>query len=164
MSRLRIRQAEEDDVEAIAAILREAEEWLRRKGVPMWLPEELEGERLRRDVGAGMHFLAEVEGEIAGTIRFQLEDEEYWPDLPSSDCAFVHRLAVRREYAGTGVASALLDWAAARGRELGRGRLRLDCDYDRPRLRAFYERNGFRHHSDRQVGSFFVARYERPLR
>lgn len=27
----------------------------------------------------------------------------------------------------------------------------------------FYERFGFRHHSDRQVGGYFVARYEYPL-
>jgi hypothetical protein len=33
----------------------------------------------------------------------------------------------------------------------------------RPRLRAVYERHGFRHHSDRQVGPHFVSRYELPL-
>ncbi|MEH2214010.1 MAG: hypothetical protein V7K84_25930, partial [Nostoc sp.] len=38
--------------------------------------------------------------------------------------------------------------------------LRLDCDASRPRLRAVYERFGFRHHSDKQVGAYFVSRYE----
>jgi hypothetical protein len=31
------------------------------------------------------------------------------------------------------------------------------------RLRAVYERFGFRHHSDRQVGPYFVSRYEQEL-
>jgi hypothetical protein len=29
-----------------------------------------------------------------------------------------------------------------------------------PKLRAVYERFGFVHHSDRQVGPYFVSRYE----
>lgn len=163
MTAPRIRQASADDVETVAAILREAEAWLRARGTPMWKPDELSLEPLRRHVNAGMHYLAECAGEAAGTLRFQLEDAEYWPDLPCDGSAFVHRLAVRRRFAGAGVGAALLDWAASHARTLGRTVLRLDCDWDRPRLRAFYERNGFRHHSDRQVGRFFVARYERPL-
>jgi hypothetical protein len=38
--------------------------------------------------------------------------------------------------------------------------LRLDCAADRSQLRLVYENFGFQHHSDRQVGSYFVARYE----
>jgi hypothetical protein len=41
--------------------------------------------------------------------------------------------------------------------------LRLDCEASRPRLRAVYEGFGFRHHSDRQVGPYFVSRYEYAL-
>lgn len=147
----------------IADILQEAEAWLRDRGMPMWLPEELDMDGLRRDVAAGMHYLAEFGGDAAGTIRFQLEDDEFWPDLPSGDSAFVHRLAVRPRFAGAGVGPAMLAWAAGHARALGRTLLRLDCDRDRPRLRAFYERNGFRYHSDRQVGPHFVARYEREV-
>jgi hypothetical protein len=43
---------------------------------------------------------------------------------------------------------------------LGRRYLRLDCEASRTRLRAVYERIGFRFHSDKQVGSYFIARYE----
>jgi GNAT superfamily N-acetyltransferase len=72
----------------------------------------------------------------------------------------VHRLAVRRAFAGQGVSVALLEWTVDRARTLGKRYLRLDCDADRPRLRALYERFGFRLHSYRQVGSYYVARYE----
>ena len=73
---------------------------------------------------------------------------------------FVHRLAVRRSHAGQGVSTALLQWAVDRARALGKRYLRLDCDADRPRLRTLYERFGFRLHSYRQVGAYFVSRYE----
>jgi hypothetical protein len=35
----------------------------------------------------------------------------------------------------------------------------LDCEASRPRLRAVYERFGFRHLDDRQVGPYYVSRY-----
>lgn len=127
----------------------------------MWRPDELDTERLRSDVAAGLHYVAEIQGEVVGTLRFQLEDPEFWPDRPSGEAAYVHRLAVGRDYAGRGIGAALLDWAARQAAKLGYEWLRLDCERDRPRLRAFYERNRFEHHSDRDVGPFRVARYQR---
>ena len=160
MSEIHIRPARAEDVAAIHGIITDAERWLSDRGMPMWLPEELRVEPIREHVVAGMYQVAELDGEVVGTLRFQLEDAEYWPDLAPGDGAFVHRLAVRRDHAGRGVSTALLTWAVARAREVGRGHLRLDCDAHRPRLRDFYEGFGFRFHSYRQVGPFYVARYE----
>jgi GNAT superfamily N-acetyltransferase len=126
----------------------------------MWVEGELEEEAVRAEAVAGMFVLAEVEGQAAGAMRFQLEDRLFWPDVDGADSAFVHRLAVRRDFAGQGVSTALLAWAVDRARAVGKRYLRLDCDADRARLRAFYERFGFRLHSHRQVGSYYVARYE----
>jgi len=72
----------------------------------------------------------------------------------------MHRLAVKRRFAGGDVSIALLDWAAERVRALRHPYLRLDCEASRPRLRAMYERYGFTYHSDRCVGPYLVARYE----
>jgi GNAT superfamily N-acetyltransferase len=116
--------------------------------------------RIVADVDARLFFVAEWEGVAAGVVKFQLEDSLFWPDVPQGQSAFVHRLAVRRQFAGGGISSALLRWAVGRTRSLGRDYLRLDCEASRPRLRAVYERFGFRHHSDRQVGPYFVSRYE----
>ena len=164
MTAVRIRPATMADADLIHGMLLQAEAWLRERGMPMWDPEELDAHRLRRDVAAGMHHLALVEGEPAGTIRFQLQDEEYWPELLGSDeDAYVHRLAVTPAFTGRGVGAALLEWAAEHTAAIGRSFLRLDCDHHRHRLRRFYERNGFRYPSARQVGRFRVARYVRTV-
>jgi GNAT superfamily N-acetyltransferase len=155
-----IRQARPQDAESVIAILAEAAEWLKQRGMSMWREDELLPARLAADVGAGLFFVAEWEGQTAGVVKFQLEDSLFWPDVPQNQSAFVHRLAVRRQFAGGGISSALLRWAVERARSLGRDYLRLDCEASRPRLRAVYERFGFRHHSDRQVGPYFVSRYE----
>jgi GNAT superfamily N-acetyltransferase len=159
-SHTKVRQAVAEDVKIVSSILREAAAWLDSRGTPMWRANELSAARVRRDVGNGLFFLAKHDGDPAGTIKFQLSDPEFWPDVPQDEAAFIHRLAVRRRFAGGAVSSALMAWAAERTRSIGRGFLRLDCEASRPRLRAVYEAFGFRHHSDRQVGPYFVSRYE----
>jgi GNAT superfamily N-acetyltransferase len=155
-----IQPATPDDLEEVSAVLREAARWLEETDKRMWRDNELLPANIAADVTAGLFFIAVCDGETAGVVKFQLEDPLFWPDIPQKESAFVHRLAVKRQFAGTGVSSALLNWAVARAKSLGKNYLRLDCEASRPRLRAVYERFGFRHHSDRQVGAYFVSRYE----
>ena len=151
------------EAESVSSILLEAADWLRERDIPMWRRDELALERIALDVAEGHFFLARRGDEAIGTIKFQLQDTLFWPDAPADEAAFVHRLAVRRTFAGGELSALLLRWAAERARSAGRQYLRLDCEAARPRLRAVYERCGFRHHSDRQVGPYFVSRYELPL-
>jgi GNAT superfamily N-acetyltransferase len=159
-----IRQALGSEARVVEDILREAAAWVDAMGVVMWEEGELDPAHIAAETDAGQFLIAEINGDVAGVIRFQLEDRLFWPDLPSPhESAFVHRLAVRRRYKGQGVSDALLAWSVDRARALGKRHLRLDCDESRPKLRALYERLGFRFHSFRQVGAYYVARYEYPL-
>jgi GNAT superfamily N-acetyltransferase len=160
-SRTSIRQATAADTPALVETLTEASDWVTRlDGTTMWVEGELEEHRVRAEAEAGQFVVAEMDGQVVGAIRFQLEDRLFWPDLDGSDSAFVHRLAVRRANTGQGISTALLQWAADRALALGKRYLRLDCDAERLRLRALYEQFGFRLHSYRQVGAYFVSRYE----
>lgn len=158
-----IRQAVPADSTSIVDILLEAARWLDRCGASMWREDELQPQHIVTGIAEGLFFVAEKNGEAIGTLKFQCSDPVFWPDVPVEDSAFVHRLAVRRDFSGSVVSSSMLRWAAERAHELGRQYLRLDCEASRHRLRAVYERFGFRHHSDRQVGCYYVARYELPL-
>jgi GNAT superfamily N-acetyltransferase len=158
-----IRKAAPGDAETVAGILHEAAQWLQESGMPLLEAGELEKASIHADVNQGLYLLAEISGEPAGIVKVQLDDPIFWPDMTGSDSAYVHRLAVRRRFAGAGLSAALLGSAAERARSLGRQSLRLDCPASRPRLRAVYERFGFRHHSDRRVGPYFVSRYEYDL-
>jgi GNAT superfamily N-acetyltransferase len=155
-----IRQASTPDTQKVSAILLEAAEWLKSSGKPMWRGHELSEEKISSDVCDGLFFISEVSGEPAGTIKFQLEDPLFWPECPPGESAYVHRLAVRRRFSGGTVSNTLLDWAVERTRGLNRPYLRLDCESSRLRLRAVYEKFGFKHHSNRQVGPYFVSRYQ----
>ena len=155
-----IREANRDDSVTVSEILSEAARWLDQKGIPMWRAGELLPAHVTGDIEAGLFIIAECDGVAAGVVKFQLTDRLFWPDVYQEQSAFLHRLAVKRRFAGGGISSALLRWAVQRTHSLGRKHLRLDCEASRPRLRAVYERFGFRHHSDKQVGPYFVSRYE----
>lgn len=160
---LHIRVAEVADTSAIEAMLREAAQWVDALGVVMWEAGELVSERIANEVAAGQFVIAESHGEAAGALRFQTEDLLFWPDIPQHDSAFVHRLVVRRCFKGQGISTVLLRWAVDRARGLDKRYVRLDCDASRPKLRALYEGFGFRVHSFRRVGPYYVARYEYDL-
>jgi RimJ/RimL family protein N-acetyltransferase len=144
----------------VAEILLEAATWADTRGAKLWQLDEIDPDRLAADVGNGLFHLAWRGGDAAGTVKFQLDDPEFWPDDPGDHAAYIHRLAVRRRYAGGQVSEALMAWAVRQTASLRRRCLRLDCDVERVALRAVYERFGFRYHSDRQVGPYLVARYE----
>jgi acetyltransferase (GNAT) family protein len=159
-SGIEIRYAGADDCAVVSEILEEAVTWLESRGMPLWTMSETSQDTISGDVGAGRYVLAEWEGAAVGTLRFQFDDAVSWPDVPSGESTYVHRLAVRRRFAGGIVSTALLRWAVDETTCLGRRYLRLDCAFDRRKLRAIYERFGFTYHSERQVGPYLIARYE----
>lgn len=160
---LEIKQARVTDAPVVADILKEAAAWAQRAHERLWLESELEPEHIAADARAGQFFLAMHAGAPIATLRYQLEDAEFWPDAADGEAAYVHRLAVRRRWAGRGVAAQMLRWAAGRAIADGRALLRLDTDITRPKLRALYVDCGFREHSERQVGPYHVMRYEMRL-
>lgn len=158
-----VREAVGDDLELVSSIIEEAAAWLERIAQPLWKDDEMNREAMLQDLETGQFFIGFCDGEAGGTIRYQQDDQMFWPEMPEGEAAYVHRIAVLRKYAGGELSRALVDWAASRARSEGRKFLRLDCESDRAKLRTVYERMGFEYHSDRQVGPYHVARYQRRL-
>jgi GNAT superfamily N-acetyltransferase len=159
----RIRQAGVEDLDAVSSVLHEAAQWLEQRGMALWRDSELAPDRIREEVEAGLFHVAEADGIIGGVIMFQLEDPEFWPDAVPGEAAYLHRLAVRRRFAGGQVSSLLLDWSREKTQRLGRKYLRMDTETPRFKLREMYERYGFQYHSERDMGRFSVIRYQYPI-
>lgn len=155
-----IRQAGIADLHFVSEILIEAASWLEKRGMPLWNIRDLSEESLREDVASGSYVLAEADGMMVGTLKFTMADPIVWPDVHDGNSTFVHRVAVRRNYSGGTVSTALLNWAVDYTRALGRSYLRLDCEISRNKLRNIYEQYGFHYHSDKHIGPYHVARYQ----
>ena len=163
MSIISVRQATLEDIETVSDILNEAASWLKQRNMKLWGKQEISTKVVLLDIELGLFNIAFSEDCAAGVVKFQTEDMVFWSDIPHQDSAFIHRLAVRRSFAGGSVSTALMRWAVNRSRQLGKRYLRLDCDAERRSLRSVYEKFGFRHHSDKQVGAYLIARYEYEL-
>jgi GNAT superfamily N-acetyltransferase len=159
-----LRTARADEVALVSSILGEAAAWLEARGEPLWQDNELATSTLAPEVASGLYVLAFSENLPIGVLRFTLDDPLFWPEAPAGEAAYVHRLAVRRAWAGGETSTSMLAWAASEAKRLGCAYLRLDCVSTRTKLRAIYERFGFRYHSDFRFGPYLVARYELPLR
>lgn len=155
-----VRPATITDLLTVSSILSEAVLWLKQQNMALWEENQVSPESIRQDVELGLFHIAFSGDMAAGVVKFQTEDLVFWSDIPQENSAFIHRLAVQRSFTGGSISTALMQWAVEQSRNLGKRFLRLDCAADRSRLRLVYERFGFQHHSDRQVGPYYVARYE----
>lgn len=165
---MRTRRSITGEAALVSSVLMEAAAWLEGQRAPLWRPADISPDAVREEVDAGSYVLARVDGEVVGVMRLTPRDEQFWPDATPGEALYVHRLAVRRAHAGSDVAPALLEFACSEARSLRCTHVRLDCERARTRLRAFYERQGFVFHSEREVLPYHVARYQKrvvlPLR
>ena len=109
MGMITVRQGQAVDATVVQDMLEEAAKWVDALGEIMWDADELAPGRVEDEVAAGLFFIAEVNSDPAGVVKFQLEDRLFWPDLSQEshdDSAFIHRLAVRRRYKGLGISTA----------------------------------------------------------
>ena len=141
-------------------ILIEAARWLSQRGEPMWHERDLRPKELLGQCSQEEIYLGWRGGKAVAVMVLQWSDRVFWPDAPTGSSAFIHKLAVRRAWAGRGIAGEMIRWAMAESRERGADFLRLDCAADRPRLCAVYEQLGFQCVGRREVGSFDTALYE----
>jgi GNAT superfamily N-acetyltransferase len=146
--------------------MREAAQWLIDSGKPMWELSDLEPERF---TDPDERFIVLWRnGEGAAAVILSMEDDVFWPDIRRGTSGFLHKLAVRRKYAGQGIADILIDYASERCLENGVRALRLDCDPARTKLRELYERHGFtlkeiKTIQTKRLGEIDVALYEKFL-
>ncbi len=157
-----ISKANKTDVNIVSSILTEAAIWLDSIGQPLWKSSELLPGSIIDDIRLGLYYLVRIDGCEVGTFKFQLEDKLIWPEIPQNESVFIHRLAVKRQFAGKGIPDQIIGWAKNHAKNIGKRFLRLDCEL-RPKLCSIYETRGFTKHSEKTVGPWRVARYEYDL-
>ncbi|QJC53726.1 GNAT family N-acetyltransferase [Paenibacillus albicereus] len=70
-------------------------------------------------------------------------DRELWGERGHEPYLYLHRLAVARAYAGSGLGRAILRWAREGAVHPGKKAIRLDCIAGNPKLEALYRSAGY---------------------
>jgi protein-tyrosine phosphatase len=156
---LRVARAAPEDLDALLAIDASAYGWRVAQGYAVSAPPRPLRELFAAAIARGEMYLAARDGVPAAKIALQWADD-LWDDLPGEAC-YVHGLATHRAFAGQGVGRTLLHWAEGQVGARGKALLRLDCDANNPRLRAYYERAGFAPAGEVTLPHRSAARYEK---
>jgi GNAT superfamily N-acetyltransferase len=157
---MHVRVAQPAESWLVADVLSAAAAKLVQRGHGLWTSAEVSEAAVAPHVASGLYFVGIDGAEVIGVFRLQMQDRAFWPEIPDGTSAYLHKLAVRPERHGQGLAHELLGHAVRLTRERSLRYLRLDCMAGRPKLRAVYESFGFRHHSEKQMGSQMFERYE----
>ncbi len=144
-------------------VLEEAGQWLWDRGIPQWEPgsNRAQQARLRELVRSGC-LLRATQGDdtLAGCI-LSPERYEAWEGV-AGDAVYLHKLAVRRAAAGTGLGARVVARAEDWAREQGFPVLRLDCWDGNASLRGYYRSLGFRELGTALEHGYTVRLFERP--
>lgn len=160
---LRVVPAQEKDLDTVLGILNEAAEWLASRGIPdQWRPGSFSREAFLVQIGRREVYLAKLGREVVGTITLQWNDEIFWKEAPP-DAGYVHKLAVKRVYAGRGFGLRMLEWAARQASAAGKKFLRLDCVADNRTICEYYEKAGFTRRGDLQHFGLKLSLYEKKI-
>ena len=148
------------DIDEAVDVMREAAGWLIDSGVPLWKLEDLTKENLLKENSAEEFYIFRVNDESAGAMILKWHDPFFWPNAETGESGYIHKLSVRRKYAGKGVSIKMIDQAIEECRKRKAAYLKLDCDPGRRKLCDFYANLGFIRVDRRMIGPFDIAFYE----
>lgn len=132
-------------LEEAISVMREVAAWGREQGYRVWPDEWLTREELVTPDAREEDFcIGTVAGETACAFILQWRDTEYWPDAPQMEAAYLHKLCVRRRFAGKGMTKQVVEAVREECRRRGVRYIRLDTGLDEGVVRKIYLNAGFK--------------------
>ena len=138
---MRVEPATTTDLRAIRAAYAHGRAMQLEQGSPLW-PEFSDAAILAEIASGALHRVLDADA-LVGVFTAVYEDSALWAERERHAHIYLHRIARASTYPGRGLVDAVLDWAQARGAELGLEGLRMDTWASNDALIAFYGKRGF---------------------
>jgi GNAT superfamily N-acetyltransferase len=142
-----IRLSHPNDLPALMDIFNEARSTIAQLGIDQWQDGYPSQGIIAEDIAQRRSYAVELEGTVRGTFVLVEAEPDYdtiyegqWRD---SAYLAVHRVAVSVASRGTGVAAAIMEYAAVQAKSLGRTSLRIDTHKGNLPMRRMLEKQGF---------------------
>ncbi len=153
---MNIRVTTPADLDAVMAVIEEARGTIAALGIDQWQNGTPDRVMLTRDMAEGQGRVVVVDGEIVGTFALLYGGEPTYdaiydgrwltPDrTPDGSVAYVaiHRVAVSVAKRGSGISTAMIEYAEGYARILGKTSLRIDTHKGNTVMRRMLEKHGF---------------------
>jgi GNAT superfamily N-acetyltransferase len=148
-----IRQANVNDIDALMALFAEARATIAALGIDQWQNGYPSLSVVNEDVALHRSYVVEIDGAIVGTFVLITDGEPtydrifdgVWLTGNTDNYLAIHRVAVSVSRRGSGLSTAILDYAAQIAHQLGRTSLRIDTHRGNVVMRRMLEKHGFVH-------------------
>ena len=149
---MEIRKSTQHDMGDLLSLFDEARSTIAALGIDQWQNGYPSREVVEEDIALSRAYAVMDDGALCGTFVL-IEDGEptydkifegHWPTGDDSqDYAAMHRVAISVRMRGKGISSAIIDYAVARARALGRASVRIDTHQGNVVMRRMLEKHGF---------------------
>lgn len=157
--RLTYKQATASDIPVIEDILFDVTDYFEKIGDPQWRKYDVTWEGLAVYFRIENFCIAYLGDTPVGCMVILDRDACFWPEIPKGESLYIHKLAVKRAYAGRGFAREMIDYVKSLSVECGIGEVRLDCRSYKHKLRRLYEETGFALVKEAVIGDYSAAFY-----
>ena len=151
-----IRATTPADVPAVMEIIEEARCTIAALGIDQWQNGSPNESMIMDDVEKGQGRLVEIDGAVVGTFAlidngepvYDVIEDGAW-QTPDKDTTgewsylAIHRVAISVAHRGSGISTAVIQYAEESARPLGRSSLRIDTHEGNVVMRRMLERHGF---------------------
>lgn len=131
------------EVDVAAEIMREVTQWCMDTGRPMWSLSAISKSVLLQSLKPEDFVVGKVNGEPACAMILTWDDPEYWPNANKNEAGYIHKVCVRRKFAGQQIPWKIFEYAMELCRARNVSYLRLDTYTHSALLRAMYRNLGF---------------------
>lgn len=139
-----VKQADEHDIPIIEEILLDAVNWLSESGLKnTWNESNVKWSNLSKSYKIDNFYIAYENGLPAACMALTDYDPIFWPDIPKGESLYLHKVAVKRAFAGKGFSKELIGFAKNLALSCCINAIRLNCNQHRNKLRTVYENEGF---------------------
>lgn len=137
-------QTGHNEHEEIFDILLENARWLESKGIYQWPLDWLlsKQDEIIHSVKSGLFFKLVIDNKIAGIVEITPLPDDNW-NKDKSSALYIHKLAIRRQYANQFLGQKILDLIAELALKQNIHHLRLDCVSNNVQLKNYYQSYGF---------------------
>ena len=152
---MQFRKTTMEDIARVCEIFDGARETMHARGIDQWTDGYPAASDIEADIGAGESYvLCEDDGTVVATcavllggeVTYTVIDNGAWLTETTDDehtaYVAVHRVATDKNCRGKGLASKLIEEAAAIGRSAGKCSLRIDTHRDNIPMQRMLARNG----------------------
>lgn len=148
---MNFRIAKASDKDKIMEIIKQAQEYLKIKGVDQWQDNYPNLNIIKEDIDKRKSYVLEENGTIVATVAVSFNDEKTYDKIyngkwiTENDYAVIHRIAVANNYKGKRISSEILAHIEKMCLQKNVHSIKVDTHEQNESMRKMLSNNGFRY-------------------